>query len=165
MGTLSLSVLEKAPKTIEQKNILQSRDDSANASLGYRLELADPAYFVYGKAQSQEQTDVTVQLLGKEAQSPSVSVCFRKNIEGWSLEESVSQLVEPQRALGFEAEIETGVVLGDGNTYTKAALTNDGMHIDYWVRLAGDTIVYDMAIYSESDKGLVDTAMAAVKPY
>lgn len=90
MGTLSLSVLEKAPKTIEQKNILQSRDDSANASLGYRLELADPAYFVYGKAQSQEQTDVTVQLLGKEAQSPSVSVCFRKNTEGWSLEESVS---------------------------------------------------------------------------
>lgn len=70
-----------------------------------------------------------------------------------------------QRALGFEAEIETGVVLGDGNTYTKAALTNDGMHIDYWVRLAGDTIVYDMAIYSESDKGLADTAMAAVKPY
>lgn len=136
----------------------------SNEWLKYRVELPAPAHFSYNE-KSQDSLEVKISPLG-EGTTATVMMGFRKKEEGKELADYVAYYRELGTSSGFEeVKTEEGVVLGDGNTYTKITQSVSNSHIDYWIRISGDYLVIFRADYAGEQKGTVYTVMAAVKPY
>lgn len=164
---------------VQSRNVGELADDDAQADrigviseagyanewLGYRVELPAPAHFTY-KEKSRELLEIHIRPLGEGQAAATVDMGFQKKEEGKQLADYVAYYETAGNSSGLEeVKKEEGIVLGDGNTYTKIMHTSAESLNDYWIRVSGDYLVLFKASYTEEHSGAIDDVMAAIKPY